>query len=120
MPKITNNPVVVEVGRLLQKRREAIGMTREVLADKIGTKYEVIRLYEEGQRVMKIDRLFEILEAMGIPSADCLSAILGGSGSESVRALNLVARINTLNDADSQRLIRQVNALIEIENSGRF
>ena len=61
MPKIKGNAYVVELGRLLQRRREYLGISREALADTLGTKYEVIRLYEEGQRIMKVDRLFEIL-----------------------------------------------------------
>lgn len=116
MPKIMDNMAIVELGRLFQKRREAIGMTRETLARIVGTTYEVIRLYEEGQRVMKIDRLLAILEALGIPTSDCFSAILGGS-TEGVHPLSLVTRINTLDKESSQRLIRQVDALIQIEDS---
>ena len=119
MPKITNSAFVLDLGKLLQRRREAIGMTRDGLAEKIGTKYEVIRLYEEGQRVMKIDRLFEILEALGIPTKSCLSVILGGTGTQGIHALNLAAQIYALDDSVRQKLLRQVNALIDIENADR-
>ena len=118
MPKITDNTGVLKLGRLLQERRESIGMSRETLAEMTGTKYETIRLYEEGQRVMRVNRLFDILEALGISAVDCFSAILGGKGEKSTHALSLIARINTLDDTVCQRLIRQVNALIEIESSG--
>ena len=53
-------------GKLLQEIREAAGMSRQELAEKVGCKYEDIRLYEKGQRVMRIDRLFRILNVLGV------------------------------------------------------
>ena len=53
-------------GSLLCKMREAMGLTRQELATKVGCKYEDIRLYEKGERVMRIDRLFRILNVLGI------------------------------------------------------
>lgn len=114
MPKITDNAFVVELGRLIQRRRESIGMSRETLANTLGSRADVIRLYEEGQRVMKTDRFFEILKILGVSVSDCLDAILGKT---SAHTLNLVARINTMDEASSRRLIRQMEDLLEIEIS---
>ena len=80
MPKISGNKFVVELGKLLQHRREALGMTREELAERAGIRYDVIQMYEEGQRTMKIDRLFEILNALDISVADCMAVIFGRTG----------------------------------------
>ena len=115
MPKIKGNAYVVELGRLLQRRREYLGISREALADTLGTKYEVIRLYEEGQRIMKVDRLFEILVALDISVSDFLNAILGEFNSYT---LKLAASINTLDGTRCQRLIKQIDALLEIEKTG--
>ena len=91
-------------------------MTREDLADMLGTRYDVIRLYEEGQRIMKIDRLFEILNALDISGSDCLNIVFGAVKAQT---LNLFARINTLDDTSCQRLIRQIDALMEAEKIGQ-
>ena len=114
MPKITDNTFIAELGRLIQRRRESVGMSRETLADMIGSKYEVVRLYEEGQRVMKMDRFFEILTVLGVSIPDSLFAILGGT---SAHMLSLVARMNMLDEASRRRLMRQIDALIEVEKS---
>ena len=73
MPKITSDMSMVELGQILQRIRESVGMSRSELAEKIGTRYDVIRLYEEGQRIMRVDRLFEILDALGIHLLEFLS-----------------------------------------------
>lgn len=115
MPKAGGNEFVTKLGRLIQLRRESMGLSREALAEKTGTKYEVIRLYEEGQRVMKVDRLFEILEALDVPVMDCLPAVFAG---RSGRALRLVSEISALDSAVCDRLVRQMEALTGLEKSG--
>ena len=115
MPKAGGNEFVTKLGRLIQLRRESMGLSREALAEKTGTKYEVIRLYEEGQRVMKVDRLFEILEALDVPVMDCLPAVFAG---RSGRVLRLVSEISALDSAVCDRLVRQMEALTGLEKSG--
>ena len=53
-------------GGLLRDIRETVGMSRKELAEKVGCKYEDIRLYEKGERVMRLDRLFRILHVLGV------------------------------------------------------
>ena len=55
------------IGKLMQDIRKAKGITRQELADMTGCKYDEIRLYEKGQRIMRIDRFFRILDMLGIP-----------------------------------------------------
>ena len=119
MAEVDSGMNAVEFGKLIQRRRESIGMSREELAAIVGSKYEVIRLYEEGKRVMKIDRFFAILDALGIPSSDCLLTVLGGNF-EKVHPLSLLARIRALDSTSYQRLIYLMNAFIEMEDSGHL
>ena len=68
MPKIINHAKILKIGKWLKWNREARHMTREELALKVHTSYEMIRLYEEGQCVMRVDRLCDLAEALGIDS----------------------------------------------------
>ena len=68
MPKISNHQKVLQIGRWLKWNRETCHMSREELAVKVHSTYEMIRLYEEGQCVMRVDRLCDLASALGI---DC-------------------------------------------------
>ena len=61
------NPDLVELGRNIQLWRERIGMTQETLGLEIGADKGKISRYESGQMVMKVDRLFQIAEALQAP-----------------------------------------------------
>lgn len=113
MPKIIQNPEVLKIGKLLKQRREHIGMSRETLATKLGTSYESIRLYEEGQRIMKLDRLCELLDALGVQPSDCFSLKLREGVTVSPDTLRLAERLGTLDSALYSKVIRQINSLID-------
>ena len=61
---------IQKLGMTLQWCREAVGMSRAELAEKVGTRYDVIRMYETGDRIMKVDRLFRILDVLGVRLSD--------------------------------------------------
>lgn len=58
------NMDLLEVGENIRKQREFLGMSQEELALEIGTSKGTISLYESGQMAMKVDRLFEIADAL--------------------------------------------------------
>ena len=62
------------IGKLLRDIRESRKLTRQELADMAGCRYDEIRLYEKGKRIMRVDRLFLILEALGIPVQESISS----------------------------------------------
>ena len=113
MPKIIQNEEVLRIGKLLKQRREDIGISREALAEKLGTSYESIRLYEEGQRVMKLDRLCELLDALGVPPSECFSLKLRDGVTVNPETLRLAERLETLDSALYSKVIRQINSLID-------
>lgn len=62
--KPMDNSDLVELGKNIQKQREFLGMSQESLGLDIGTNAATICLYETAQRTMKVDRLFEIADAL--------------------------------------------------------
>lgn len=64
--KPMDNTDLVELGKNIQKQRELLGMSQEGLGLDIGTNGNAIYLYETAQRVMKVDRLFDIADALMI------------------------------------------------------
>ena len=119
MPKITNNEGVLELGQLLRRRREAIGMSRTEMAEKIGTRYDVIRLYEEGQRIMRIDRLFDILKALNLHLSENLSVNIADTAKVEPKAYQMAERLSTLDTESFCKLMRIIQSLIDAEESGQ-
>lgn len=64
--KPMDNTDLVELGKNIQKQREFLGMSQESLGLDVGTNGNAIYLYETAQRVMKVDRLFDIADALMI------------------------------------------------------
>ena len=58
------NTDLVELGKNIQKQREFLGMSQESLGLDIGSNGNAIYLYETAQRVMKVDKLFAIADAL--------------------------------------------------------
>lgn len=61
------------IGKLMQDIRETRKVTRQELAGMVECRYDEIRLYETGGRIMRVDRFFRILEVLGIPVRDSIS-----------------------------------------------
>ena len=70
MPKISQNAEVVKIGKWIKERRESLRISRNELAAKIHSTYEMVRLYEEGQCVMRVDRLCEIAQVLGVDTGE--------------------------------------------------
>lgn len=65
-----DNPDLVELGRNIQRQREFMEMSQEELGLDVGSNKNTIYLYETAQRVMKVDRLFEIADALMVTPAE--------------------------------------------------
>ena len=68
MPRVKSSEEARIIGRWLKRSREACHMTREELAEKVHSSYEMIRLYEEGLCIMHVDRLCQLARALGVDS----------------------------------------------------
>ena len=98
-----------KIGKILKQRRESIGMSRSTLAMKIGTTYDIIRLYEEGKRAMRLDRLLVLFDALGLPVSGILS-VVEKSGENSIR---FIAKISVLDDPEYCKVMEKIRLLIE-------
>ena len=109
MKKEEQDEALRTTGNLLKVRRESIGMSRSTLAMKVGTTYESIRFYEEGRRAMRLDRLFALLSALGIPASGLLSRM----EEDLHKTIQLATKISALSADEYRSLIQKIEALLE-------
>ncbi len=57
------------VGRRLKQRREELGLSQEKLADFLGISFQQVQKYERGFNRVGASRLFQIGEALAVPTA---------------------------------------------------
>ncbi len=63
---MTNN-IDYYVGKRLRRRRRLLGLTQQVLGDKVGIRFQQIQKYECGANRISCARLFELSEALSVP-----------------------------------------------------
>lgn len=61
------SPIDVSVGLTMRKRRKAIGMSQEQLADKLGLTFQQIQKYERGANRVSASKLYEAARALRLP-----------------------------------------------------
>ena len=125
MSNTTISAQLLRLGNILKLRRESIGMSRQQLAEKVGTRYDIICLYEQGKRAMRIDRLFAILDALGLRLEDdfTLKATEDSRKADEriedapigIKAYQAAVRLSALNPESYQGLIRKIQLMIETE-----
>src|ERR671933_2041841 len=62
------NPVDVEVGRRLKRRRTLLGMSQERLGELLGISYQQVQKYERGTNRIGSSRLYEICRILDVPA----------------------------------------------------
>ena len=125
MSGATINTQLLHLGNILKLRRESLGMSRQQLAEKVGARYDIICLYEQGRRAMRVDRLFAILDALGLRLADnfTLEATEDSRKADTriedapigIKAYQAAIRLSALNPDSYQALIRKIQLMIEAE-----
>jgi len=125
MSGATINTQLLHLGNILKLRRESLGMSRQQLAEKVGTRYDIICLYEQGKRAMRVDRLFAILDALGLRLEDdfTLKATEDSQQADEriedapigIKAYQAAVRLSALNPDSYQTLIRKIQLMIESE-----
>ena len=64
MPKIVDSTDIRELGENILRKRLENHMTQEDLGEYIGISSNTIHLYESGQIIMKVDKLFLLIDAL--------------------------------------------------------
>ena len=62
----------------LRSARQACGLSREVLSERVGVSVKSIQRYEEGRQTPRVDTLYRLSAVLGVTVGD----LIGGTGSE--------------------------------------
>ncbi|GAA4379576.1 helix-turn-helix domain-containing protein [Agromyces bauzanensis] len=57
---------VLEVGAAARDRREALGWSQQALAERAGVTREWVVRFEGGKASVRLDRVFDIITALGL------------------------------------------------------
>ena len=58
------NPIDVHVGERVRRRRRALGVSQEQLADKLGLTFQQVQKYERGANRISCSKLYQIASAL--------------------------------------------------------
>lgn len=61
------HPVDVHVGYMIRTTRRARGLTQQMLAARIGVKFQQVQKYETGANRVSASRLWEIASVLDVP-----------------------------------------------------
>ena len=66
MARSRNDPIDIHVGKRLQARRAAVGLTQAGLAGAIGVTFQQVQKYERGVNRMAASTLYRAAETLGV------------------------------------------------------
>ena len=58
-----------EIGTVIRKRRNELGLSQEQLSEKVGVSYQQIQRYENGGSMLNVENVQRIAKALAIPAA---------------------------------------------------
>ncbi len=58
-----------EIGAVIRKRRNELGLSQEQLSEKVGVSYQQIQRYENGGSMLNVENVQRIAKALAIPVA---------------------------------------------------
>jgi len=61
------HPVDVHVGHVIRNTRRGRGLTQQMLAARVGVKFQQIQKYETGANRVSASRLWEIAQVLDVP-----------------------------------------------------
>ena len=62
------NPIDIEVGRRLKRRRTLLGVSQERLGELLGVSYQQVQKYERGTNRIGSSRLYDICRILDVPA----------------------------------------------------
>src|SRR4051794_41807844 len=62
------NPIDIEAGRRLKRRRTLLGVSQERLGELLGVSYQQIQKYERGTNRIGSSRLYDICRLLDVPA----------------------------------------------------
>ncbi len=107
-----DNPYLVELGKNIQKQREFLGISQEDLGLEVGTGKETISRYESAQVVMRVDRFFELAEALYITPTELSPKQLSNQQEIDPRLFQLGEKMKKLKPQQQADAYRAMEALL--------
>lgn len=109
MRKSTEHINYVDIGKRIQKRRKAIGMTQEELADKAGLDTSTISKFETGRTKISLPSLVEIANILEMSADELLCGSI--TASAYVYQGEIAERLKTCSNREFQ-LLNAMNAFL--------
>lgn len=105
--------VDVHVGRRLRERRNAVGVTQEVLADSVGLTFQQIQKYEKGANRISASRLQQFASFLNVDVAWFFEGCSVSNSESTLESTSWLKEFIELPDA--QKLMK---AFVQIEDKG--
>lgn len=110
------------VGKRMKLRRSLLGMSQEVLADRLGITFQQVQKYERGSNRVSASRLWDLSQALEVP----VSFFFDGMDDHAApadpdmkrRHLDLCRRLDVLPDAQQLIVCDLVAALAAAQGGG--
>ena len=113
MPKMVVSTEIRELGDNILQKRLKHNLTQEQLGNLVGITGNTIHLYESAQSVMKVDKLFLLIEALGCnPNDICPKHLNTKQLQEKLHYGDLESKFFELNEANQQVILNTVHTLI--------
>ena len=106
------NTDLVELGKNIQKQREFLGMSQESLGLDIGSNGNAIYLYETAQRVMKVDKLFAIADALLITPTELCPQRFVDEEKIDPRLYQIGEKIKKMDSRNRDKVFQAMEALV--------
>lgn len=63
-----------EIGAVIRSRRQALGLSQEQLAEKVGVSYQQVQRYENGMTTLNVENMQRIARALEVTPASFFAA----------------------------------------------
>jgi len=105
------------IGKRIKEQREALGLTQEQFAEKIGVTTNYISTVERGASFPRCEKLILLLNGLET-SADAIFCDVLDHSSE-YRASCLSAQLEKLADDDKKRILEMVELMVKQANENK-
>lgn len=114
MPKIVDSTDIRELGEnILQKRMEK-HMTQQELGESIGINSNMIHLYESAQIIMKVDKLFLLVNALECTPNDLSPArYVGNQQINEMPIEGILRKMQKLSTENQEVVINTLDTMID-------
>lgn len=113
MPKMVVSTEIRELGDNILRKRSKHNLTQEQLGNLVGITGNTIHLYESAQSIMKVDKLFLLIEALGCdPNDICPKHLSTKQLQEKLHHGDLESKFFELNEANQQVILSTLDTLI--------